>query len=49
MPTKELAQAMHVIADGLFWRRAVQPDFDAATAGRALLALVTGALSERKA
>ena len=46
MPTKELAQAMHVIADGLFWRRAIQPDFDAVSAGRALLALVAGALSE---
>ncbi|MFN3891745.1 MAG: TetR/AcrR family transcriptional regulator [Beijerinckiaceae bacterium] len=46
MPTKELAQAMHVIADGLFWRRAVQPDFDAASAGRTLLAIVMGALSE---
>ena len=48
MPVKDLAQAMHVIADGLFWRRAVQPDFDAATAGRSLLALVMGALSEKK-
>lgn len=46
MPTAELAQAMHVIADGLFWRRAIQPDFDAVSAGRALLALVAGALSE---
>ncbi len=48
MPVKDLSQAMHVIADGLFWRRAVQPDFDAATAGRSLLALVMGALSETK-
>jgi TetR/AcrR family transcriptional repressor of uid operon len=48
MPVEDLAQAMHVIADGLFWRRAVQPDFDAATAGRSLLALVMGALSETK-
>lgn len=44
MPTKELAEAMHVIADGLFWRRAVQKDFDADAAGRVLLALVSAAL-----
>lgn len=47
MPIEDLVQAMHVIADGLFWRRAVQPDFDAQSAGRALLALVTVALSEK--
>jgi TetR/AcrR family transcriptional regulator, repressor for uid operon len=46
MPTNDLAQAMHVIADGLFWRRAVQPDFDARSAGRVLLTLVGAALSE---
>ena len=48
MPTKDLAQAMHVIADGLFWRRAVQPDFDAKSAGRVLLTLVAAALSEKR-
>lgn len=47
MPTKDLAQAMHVIADGLFWRRALQPDFDAQSAGRALLAIMSPALSEK--
>lgn len=44
MPTKDLAEAMHVIADGLFWRRAVQKDFDAEATGRVLLALVSAAL-----
>jgi hypothetical protein len=39
---------MHVIADGLFWRRAVEPDFDAKSAGRVLLSLVAQALSETK-
>ena len=48
MPITDLVQAMHVIADGLFWRRAVQPDFDAQSAGRALLRLVTMALSEKQ-
>lgn len=48
MPITDLVQAMHVIADGLFWRRAVQPNFDAQSAGRALLTLVTMALSEKQ-
>lgn len=48
MPTRDLAEAMHVIADGLFWRRAVEPGFDAKSAGRVLLSLVTHALSETK-
>lgn len=45
LPTPQLAEAMHVIADGLFWRRAVQKDFDAEAAGAVLLALVGAALA----
>lgn len=48
MPTKTLAQAMHVIADGLFWRHAVQSDFDTQSVGRALLTLVTMALAGKR-
>lgn len=44
MSIHDLASAMHVIADGLFWRRAVQKDFDGEASGRALLALVSAAL-----
>jgi AcrR family transcriptional regulator len=46
MPAKHIALALHVIADGLFWRRAVEPDFDAETAGRTLMAFVTSAFTE---
>lgn len=35
--TETLAAAFHVIGDGLFWRRAVDPDFDA----RAVLPVLT--------
>jgi len=44
LPIADLADALHVIADGLFWRRAVQPDYDAARVGSALMAIVTSAL-----
>lgn len=44
LPIADLADALHVMADGLFWRRAVQPDYDADRVGRALLAIVASAL-----
>jgi hypothetical protein len=44
-----MISAMVVIADGLFWRRAVDPDFDGEATGRALLAMVSEALGARPA
>lgn len=48
MPIDALVSAMEVIADGLFWRRAVDPSFDGATAGQALVAMVSAALRPAK-
>lgn len=44
LPLKDLVAAMNVIAEGMFWRRAVDPDFDAAAAGRVFVAMVGGVL-----
>lgn len=44
LPLKDLVAAMNVIAEGMFWRRAVNPDFDAAAAGRVFVAMVGAVL-----
>lgn len=44
MPIPDLLSAMTAIAEGLFWRRAVDPNFDAVAAGRAFVAMVGAAL-----
>lgn len=38
--TRQLAQLIAVIGDGLFWRRAIDPDFDAKALMPAVMALV---------
>lgn len=45
LPLKDLVAAMNVIAEGMFWRRAVDPDFDAAAAGRVFVAMVGAVLA----
>lgn len=40
VPLNEILQAMGVIADGLFWRRGLDPGFDPAAAGRAVMAML---------
>lgn len=44
LPLKDLVAAMNVIAEGMFWRRAVDPAFDAAAAGRVFVAMVGAVL-----
>jgi hypothetical protein len=44
LPLRDLMPAMNAIAEGMFWRRAVDPAFDAAGAGRAFVAMVSAVL-----
>lgn len=44
LPLKDLVAAMNVIAEGMFWSRAVDPAFDAAAAGRVFVAMVGAVL-----
>ncbi len=44
LPVADLVAAMNAIAEGMFWRRAVDPNFDAVAAGRAFLAMVSAVL-----
>ncbi|MGE3247593.1 MAG: TetR/AcrR family transcriptional regulator, partial [Beijerinckiaceae bacterium] len=49
LPVADIAEAMAAMADGLFWRGAVAPGFDAATIGRTMLAMLVGVLQPRPA
>ena len=49
LPLKDLVAAMNVIAEGMFWRRAVDPDFDAAAAGQVFMAMVGAVLRPQTA
>lgn len=40
VPVEKAAQLMHVIGDGLLWRRAIDPDFDAKEMLPSVLALI---------
>ncbi|MCC2096117.1 MAG: hypothetical protein KDJ29_04465, partial [Hyphomicrobiales bacterium] len=40
----EIAEVMAAMADGLFWRRAIKPGFDAVTIGRTMLAMLAAML-----
>ena len=44
LPVADLVASMHVIAEGMFWRRAVDPHFDAAAAGRVFVTMVSAVL-----
>jgi AcrR family transcriptional regulator len=44
LPVADLVASMNVIAEGMFWRRAVDPNFDAAAAGRVFVAMVSAVL-----
>ncbi|MDP4594965.1 MAG: TetR/AcrR family transcriptional regulator [Beijerinckiaceae bacterium] len=44
LPVSSIAEAMAAMADGLFWRSAIAPHFDAATIGRTMLAMLAGVL-----
>ena len=45
LDSKTLAQAVAVIGDGLFWRRAVDPSFDAKTIVPVVTAMIAGLLN----
>lgn len=40
LPIEQIVQILAVVADGMFWRRALNPAFDAQEAGRAILSMV---------
>ncbi len=44
LPIPEIVETMSVIADGLFLRRAVDPEFSAAQVGQTILSLMAGIL-----
>lgn len=44
LPLADVSEAMAAMADGLFWRGAIAPHFDAATIGRTMLAMLAGIL-----
>ncbi|MCC2097939.1 MAG: TetR/AcrR family transcriptional regulator, partial [Hyphomicrobiales bacterium] len=44
MAISEIAEVMAAMADGLFWRRAIKPGFDAVTIGRTMLAMLAAML-----
>ena len=44
LPIADVVDAMTVIADGLFLRRAVDPAFDAGLTGKAILAMLAGVM-----
>ncbi len=44
MPIPVIAEAMAAMADGLFWRGAIKPQFDAANIGRTMLAMLSAVL-----
>lgn len=45
LPIPDIVAAMNVVADGLFWRRAVEPNFDAAQVGRTLLRMLASVVT----
>jgi TetR/AcrR family transcriptional repressor of uid operon len=45
MPPKELARIVCILGDGMFWRRVVDPEFDAASVIPAISAIVAGLLN----
>ncbi|MFZ9501820.1 MAG: TetR/AcrR family transcriptional regulator [Beijerinckiaceae bacterium] len=44
LPTRDLVAALNAMAEGLFWRRAVDPVFDGEAVGRAFLEMAASAL-----
>jgi len=49
LPPKELARIICILGDGMFWRRAVDPDFDAKSVIPAITAIVAGLLNAPEA
>lgn len=47
LPPNELARIVCILGDGMFWRRAVDPDFDARSVIPAITAIVAGLLNVR--
>jgi AcrR family transcriptional regulator len=47
LPVRDLVASMNALAEGLFWRRAVDPCFDGEAVGRAMLAMVASVLRPR--
>ncbi len=45
LPPAELARIVCILGDGMFWRRAVDPDFDARSVIPAITAIVSGLLN----
>lgn len=45
LPPRELAEIIRVIGDGMFWRRAVDPEFDPRSVMPAITAIVAGLLN----
>jgi TetR/AcrR family transcriptional repressor of uid operon len=45
LPPRELARIIAVLGDGMFWRRAVDPDFDPKSVIPAITAIVAGLLN----
>ncbi len=45
LPPKELARIVCILGDGMFWRRAIDPDFDAKSVIPAITAIVAGLLN----
>ena len=44
LPIGDITEAMAAMADGLFWRGAIAPNFDPAAIGHTILAMLTGVL-----
>ncbi len=44
LPIGDITEAMAAMADGLFWRGAIAPNFDPAAIGHTMLAMLTGVL-----
>jgi TetR/AcrR family transcriptional repressor of uid operon len=47
LPVRDLVASMNALAEGLFWRRAVDPHFDGEAVGRALVSMVASVLRPR--